>query len=117
MASLSQYYSYPRKACGACDIAPSGDVRLDKFLEACGRAGPAGSRHSLGGQTCLARRHRSRPDLEGTVFDSEMIDGMSTAPTEACESLGLKVEDDVATRLVAMRIILSYCQPSKINEL
>jgi hypothetical protein len=46
-----------------------------------------------------------RPFLEGEVFDSALIETMGRAFVEACQALGLRVKDDAATRLVALRII------------
>lgn len=46
-----------------------------------------------------------RPFLEGDVFEQELIDAMSKALAEACGELGLKDKEDVAVRLLALRII------------
>ena len=46
-----------------------------------------------------------RPFLSGQAFDPEAIDEMSLAFQRVCGTLGLKVIDDPATRLVAEKII------------
>jgi len=46
-----------------------------------------------------------RPFLEGQYFDRELIEAMSKALVAACQRLGLKPQEDAATRLLAMRII------------
>ena len=46
-----------------------------------------------------------RPFLSGEAFDPETIREMSLALESVCETLGLKVVDDAATRLVAEKII------------
>ena len=46
-----------------------------------------------------------RPFLSGGAFDPETIREMSLALESVCSSLGLKVVDDPATRLVAEKII------------
>ncbi len=46
-----------------------------------------------------------RPFLAGQPFDPETIANMSAALQSACETLGLKLVDDAATRLVAEKII------------
>ena len=45
-----------------------------------------------------------RPFLSGEAFDPETIREMSLALESVCETLGLKVVDDAATRLVAEKI-------------
>jgi hypothetical protein len=46
-----------------------------------------------------------RPFLSGHAFDPEAIREMSLALESVCNTLGLKVIDDAATRLVAEKII------------
>ena len=46
-----------------------------------------------------------RPFLSCEAFDPETIREMSLALESVCETLGLKVVDDAATRLVAEKII------------
>jgi hypothetical protein len=46
-----------------------------------------------------------RPFLSGQAFDPEAIREMSLALESVCNTLGLKVIDDAATRLVAEKII------------
>ncbi len=46
-----------------------------------------------------------RPFLSDQAFDPETIVIMSDALERACEALGLKLRDDVVTRLVAQKII------------
>jgi hypothetical protein len=46
-----------------------------------------------------------RPFLEGEIFDQELIEAMSNALIGACQALGLRLKDDAATRLLAMRIV------------
>ncbi len=46
-----------------------------------------------------------RPYLQGEFFDPEMIELMSRALADACNTLGLKYQDDAAVRLLAERII------------
>jgi hypothetical protein len=46
-----------------------------------------------------------RPFLSGAAFDPETIREMSLALESVCNTLGLKVIDDAATRLVAEKII------------
>jgi hypothetical protein len=46
-----------------------------------------------------------RPFLSGEAFDPETIREMSLALESVCNTLGLKVVDDPATRLVAEKII------------
>jgi hypothetical protein len=46
-----------------------------------------------------------RPFLADQAFDPELITAMSLALERACDALRLKVIDDVATRLVAEKII------------
>jgi hypothetical protein len=46
-----------------------------------------------------------RPFLSGEAFEPETIREMSLALESVCETLGLKVVDDAATRLVAEKII------------
>jgi hypothetical protein len=46
-----------------------------------------------------------RPFLSGQAFDPEAIREMSLALESVCNTLGLKVMDDAATRLVAEKII------------
>jgi hypothetical protein len=46
-----------------------------------------------------------RPFLSGHVFDPETIREMSLALESVCDTLGLKLIDDAATRLVAEKII------------
>jgi hypothetical protein len=46
-----------------------------------------------------------RPFLSGEAFDPETIREMSLALESVCETLGLKVVDDAAKRLVAEKII------------
>jgi hypothetical protein len=46
-----------------------------------------------------------RPFLAGQAFEPEIIEVMSAAFVGACETLGLKIRDDPATRLVARTII------------
>lgn len=46
-----------------------------------------------------------RPFLEGEVFEPELIEIMGKALVGACQVLGLRLKDDAATRLLAMRII------------
>jgi hypothetical protein len=46
-----------------------------------------------------------RPFLSGQAFDPESIDRMSEALKSVCDTLSLKAVDDVATRLVARKII------------
>jgi hypothetical protein len=46
-----------------------------------------------------------RPFLSGAAFDPEAIREMSLALESVCNTLGLKVIDDAATRLVAEKII------------
>ena len=43
--------------------------------------------------------------IEGEVFDPELIEIMTQALSAACQSLGLRLHYDAATRLLAMRII------------
>jgi hypothetical protein len=47
----------------------------------------------------------TRPFLSGHAFDPETIREMSLALESVCNTLGLKVIDDAATRLVAEKII------------
>jgi hypothetical protein len=46
-----------------------------------------------------------RPFLSGRGFDPETIREMSLALEGVCETLGLRVIDDAATRVVAAKII------------
>lgn len=46
-----------------------------------------------------------RPFLADQAFDLEVIAAMSLALERACDALRLKVIDDMATRLVAEKII------------
>jgi hypothetical protein len=46
-----------------------------------------------------------RPFLSGRAFEPEAIEEMSLALERVCHTLGLKVIDDAATRLVAEKII------------
>ena len=46
-----------------------------------------------------------RPFLSGEAFDPETIREMSLALESVCDTLGLKLIDDAATRLVAEKII------------
>jgi hypothetical protein len=46
-----------------------------------------------------------RPFLSGHAFDPEAIREMSLVLESVCNTLGLKVIDDAATRLVAEKII------------
>ena len=46
-----------------------------------------------------------RPFLSGEAFEPETIHEMSLALESVCRTLGLKVIDDPATRLVAEKII------------
>jgi hypothetical protein len=46
-----------------------------------------------------------RPFLSGEAFDPETIREMSLALESVCSSLGLKVIDDAATRIIAEKII------------
>ena len=46
-----------------------------------------------------------RPYLAGQSFDPPIIETMSAALASVCETLGLKLVDDAATRLVAAKII------------
>ena len=46
-----------------------------------------------------------RPFLSGAAFDPETIREMSLALESVCHTLGLKVIDDAATRLIAEKII------------
>ena len=46
-----------------------------------------------------------RPFLSGHAFDPEAIREMSLALESVCNTLGLKVIDDAATRLIAEKII------------
>jgi len=46
-----------------------------------------------------------RPFLAGQPFDPELIASMSAALEKVCESLGLHIVDDPATRHVAQKII------------
>jgi hypothetical protein len=46
-----------------------------------------------------------RPFLAGQAFEPELIEQMSAAFIRACETMGLRVLDDPATRLVARTII------------
>jgi hypothetical protein len=46
-----------------------------------------------------------RPFLSGHAFDPETIREMSLALEGVCNTLGLKVIDDAATRLIAEKII------------
>jgi hypothetical protein len=46
-----------------------------------------------------------RPFLSGEAFEPETIHEMSLALESVCKTLGLKVVDDPATRLVAEKII------------
>ena len=48
---------------------------------------------------------RSGRSFSGEAFDPETIREMSLALESVCETLGLKVVDDAATRLVAEKII------------
>ena len=48
---------------------------------------------------------RSPPFLAGQAFEPELIREMSAAFVDACERLGLRVNDDPATRMVAEKII------------
>jgi hypothetical protein len=45
------------------------------------------------------------PFLRGQVFDPELIEAMSMAFTDACETLGLIQRPDQMTELVARQII------------
>ncbi len=45
------------------------------------------------------------PYLGGQVFDPEIVRTMSFAFQGACETLGLRLTDDPATRLVAEKVI------------
>lgn len=47
-----------------------------------------------------------RPFLADQAFDLEVITAMSLALERACDALRLKVIDDIATRLVAEKIIV-----------
>jgi hypothetical protein len=46
-----------------------------------------------------------RPFLAGQAFEPETIREMSLALESVCETLGLRLIDDPATRLVAQKII------------
>ena len=46
-----------------------------------------------------------RPFLSGRAFDPETIREMSLALESVCNTLGLKVIDDAATRIIAEKII------------
>jgi hypothetical protein len=46
-----------------------------------------------------------RQFLKGQAFDPETLQEMNAALFGACRALGLKVKDDPAVRLMAMRII------------
>ena len=46
-----------------------------------------------------------RQFVNGQAFEPETVQTMSRALSDACEALGLQLKDDVATRLLAMRII------------
>ncbi len=46
-----------------------------------------------------------RPFLAGQAFEPETIREMSLALENVCETLGLRLTDDPATRLVAQKII------------
>lgn len=46
-----------------------------------------------------------RPFLAGQAFTPETISEMSLALEGVCETLGLRMKDDPATRLVAAKII------------
>lgn len=46
-----------------------------------------------------------RSFLEGEVFEPEITEIMGKALIAACKALGLRVQDDPATRLLASRII------------
>jgi hypothetical protein len=46
-----------------------------------------------------------RPFLAGQAFEPETIRKMSLALERVCETLGLRLVDDAATRLVAQKII------------
>jgi hypothetical protein len=46
-----------------------------------------------------------RPFLADQAFDPEVITAMSLALQRACDALRLKAIDDIATRLVAEKII------------
>jgi hypothetical protein len=46
-----------------------------------------------------------RPFLAGQAFEPETIREMSLALERVCETLGLRLVDDAATRLVAQKII------------
>jgi len=46
-----------------------------------------------------------RPYLSGQAFEPEAIRNMSLALESVCDSLGLRMTDDPATRLVAEKII------------
>ncbi len=46
-----------------------------------------------------------RPFLPNHAFDLEVISAMSLALERACDALRLKVIDDIATRMVAEKII------------
>ena len=60
-----------------------------------------------------------RPYLAGQAFEPEAIPTMSLALEGVCETLGLRMRDDPATRLVAEKIIelaqrgVSMWPPSK----
>ncbi len=45
------------------------------------------------------------PYLAGQPFDPEMIRDMSAAFVAVCDALGLKAQDDPATRIVAEKIV------------
>ncbi len=46
-----------------------------------------------------------KPYLAGQAFDPETISDMSAAFVAVCDVLGLKAQDDPATRLVAKKIL------------
>jgi hypothetical protein len=46
-----------------------------------------------------------RPFLAGQAFEPETIREMSLALKRVCETLGLRLVDDAATRLVAQKIV------------
>lgn len=46
-----------------------------------------------------------RPFLEGEFFEPELIETMSQALADACQTLGLRDKEDAAVRLLAQRII------------